>query len=221
VCLKCLVPAYFYKSTPWATLASTTQPLVIIANASNGPGTTRDSTYYGWLDAARAAGHRVMGYVYSGWGGRATASVLADMDAWTQLYGVADYFVDEASALQTDVAYYRQLLNTAVSTAPTRTFMLNPGTPPVNDYFTLRPGIDILVFEHAWSGYTATTLPARLDAVASQCWIMALSASETDMNQAAAVARSRRFAGYFGTDVSFTAGLPSYWANEKALAVCA
>jgi hypothetical protein len=59
-----------------------------------------------------------------------------------------------------------------------------------------------------------------LDAVASQCWIMALAATQADMQQAAAVARNRRFAGFFATDLPFTTGLPSYWAAQKTLAVC-
>jgi hypothetical protein len=37
---------------------------------------------------------------------------------------------------------------------------------------------------------------------------------------AAAVARNRRFAGFFATNQPFTTGLPTYWARQTALAVC-
>lgn len=49
---------------------------------------------------------------------------------------------------------------------------------------------------------------------------MALSASEADMQQAQAIARIRRFAGFFATDLPFGTGLPTYWAKQKALGVC-
>ena len=221
VCLSTLVPAYFYKAAPWAELAAGKLPTVIIANASNGPGIRLDTQYLAWINAARAAGHRVKGYVYSGYGQRAIPAVLADMAAWTQLYGVSDFFIDEASSTLTDLPYYRELLTAAAAAQNGRRFMLNPGMAPAIAYFGLAPSLEILVFENDWSTYTNASLPATLDAVASQCWLMALSASQADMQQAAAVARSRRFAGFFATNLPFTTGLPAYWAQQTALAVCA
>jgi len=222
VCLSALVPAYFYRSDAWSTLATSTQAVVAIANVSNGPGTVLDSQYLGWISQVRAAGHRVKGYVHTSYGARAASAVLADMDTWHRLYGVDDFFIDEASVKSSDVSYYRNLLATAVGVNASRRFMLNPGAAPDPAYFGLQPGIEVLVFEQPWSAYnSSTSLPASLDAFASQCWIMALSASQADMLQAAAIARSRRFAGFFATDVSFTTGLPSYWAQQAALAVCA
>lgn len=221
VCLSTLVPAYFYKPLPWTELAAGKQPTVIIANTSNGPGTRPDAQYLAWINAARAAGHRVKGYVYSGFGQRAIPAVLADMATWTQFYGVSDFFIDEASATTADLPYYRELLTVATAAQSGRRFMLNPGMAPAIAYFGLLPDLEILVFENAWSTYNSASLPTMLDAVASQCWLMALSASATDMQQAAAVARNRRFAGFFATNLPFTTGLPTYWAQEAALAVCA
>lgn len=221
VCLSTLVPAYFYKSAPWAQLTASGPSTVVIANASNGPGSKLDAQYKAWIDAVRSTGNRVKGYVYTLYGQRSTAAVLADMDAWTQLYGINDFFVDEVSVKAIDVAYYANLLATASAANPNRRFMLNPGAPPDPAYFSLLPAIEVLVFENPWTSYSNTSLPAALDAFASQCWIMGLSASQADMLQIAAVARSRRFAGFFATDVTFTAGLPTYWDAEKTLAVCA
>ena len=221
VCLSTLVPAYFYKPLPWAELAAGKQPTVIIANANNGPGIRLDTQYLAWINTARAAGHRVKGYVYSGYGQRAIPAVLADMAIWTQFYGVSDFFIDEASATTADLPHYRELLTAAAAAQAGRRFMLNPGMAPAIAYFGLTPGLEILVFENAWSAYTSASLPSSLDAVASQCWLMALSASEADMQQAAALARSRRFAGFFATNLPFTTGLPTYWAKQAALAICA
>ena len=57
VCLSTLVPAYFYKAAPWAELAAGKRPTVIIANASNGPGTRLDTQYLAWINAARVMSH--------------------------------------------------------------------------------------------------------------------------------------------------------------------
>ena len=222
VCLSTLVPAYFYKAGPWAQLAATNQPTVIIANASNGPGSKLDPQYKAWIDAARSKGHRVKGYVYTGFGQRAAASVLAEMQAWSLLYGLNDFFLDEVSAEIANVPYYDALLAAASAANPARRFMLNPGAPPDAAYFKMLPAIEVLVFESPWASYNSSiSLPSVLDAFASQCWIMGLSANAADMLQIAAIARSRRFAGFFATDVAFTAGLPTYWDAEKALAICA
>lgn len=220
VCLSSLVPAYFYKPAPWEALAATRQSTVVIANASNGPGNRHDAQYQAWIDGVRSAGHRVKGYVYTRYGQRAATTVLADMDAWAQLYGVSDFFLDEVSATLSDVPYYRSLLASAIAITPARRFMLNPGTAPDAAYFSLLPDIEVLVFENAWSSRNGSSLPATLDAVASQCWLMALSATEADMLQVAAMAKSRRFAGFFATNLPYTAGLPAYWETHKALAVC-
>ena len=221
VCLQVLVPAYFYKTnTAWKQLVATTQPLVVIANANNGPGAALDVGYQLAINEIRAAGHRVKAYVHTLYGKRDPALVLADMDAWSRLYGVNDFFIDEASALTQDLAYYRDLLAAASAKNPARKYMLNPGTTPVAGYFDLSPGVEVLVYEKPWSSYDASSLPAWLDTVASQCWIMALSATEVQMQEVAAIARARRFAGFFATNVPFTSGLPAYWNSQARLAIC-
>lgn len=224
ICPQLVVPAYFYASNKaWADLAKVTQPTVIIANVSNGAGKVVDTQFVAVINAARTAGHRVKGYVYTQYGGRSATQVLADMDAWSRLYGVNDYFIDEASALAKDLPYYRNLLQTALATITTRRFMLNPGAPPDRSYFDLVAGVEIVVYETVWSTYTtnpAFALPTWLDAVASQTWIMALNASAAEMQAAAALARQRGFAGFFATDVSFVARLPTYWAQETGWAGC-
>jgi hypothetical protein len=220
VCVSTLVPAYFSTDAAWSELAASTQAMVVIANVSNGPGSALDAKYLTWINAVRGAGHRVKGYVYTSYAKRSSAAVLLDMERWRQFYALDDFFVDEVTATSVSLPYYSALLGSASGVHPADRFMLNPGAVPVSGYFSLLPGIEILVFESAWSSYSSASLPTMLDAVASQCWIMALAATQADMQQAAAVARNRRFAGFFATDLPFTTGLPSYWAAQKALAVC-
>ena len=222
VCTQMVVPAYFYATkAAWTTLTKNTTPLIAIANVNTGPGTTVDSQFTTTIQAARAAGHRVKGYIYTSYGTRSSADVLADMEAWSKLYGVNDYFLDEVSALAADLPYYRTVLQTAYAKNSSRRFMLNPGAAPDKAYFSIVPNVEIVVYEAAWSKYTANSLPAWLDEFASQSWIMALNASQAQMQEAANIARQRKFAGFFATDVStFTAGLPSYWTQETAQAGC-
>lgn len=218
--INILVPAYSYKAKVWEKLADTTTPLVVIANASNGPGSRWDAQYQEWIDRVRDAGHRVKGYVYTGYGKRNSALVLADIEAWNTLYGINDFFLDEASVAASDLAYYRSILNQAVAVDDSRRFMLNPGTPPDKGYFTLlsESDIEILVYEKPWYNYTSNSLPGWLDTFASQCWIMALVASEADMQTAAKITRARNFAGFFATDTEFSVNLPSYWESEAEMA---
>ncbi len=216
--LNILVPAYRYQSSIWETLAATTTPLVVIANASNGPGRRWDAQYQNWIDMVRNAGHRVKGYVYTSYGKRSSTSVLADIEAWNTFYGLDDFFLDEASTAATDLSYYRTILNQAVAVDAGRRFMLNPGTAPDKGYFTLLSGIEMLVYEKPWYSYTSSSLPTWLSSFASQCWLMALVASETDMQAAAKVTRTRNFAGFFATDTDFAVGLPSYWNSEAVTA---
>lgn len=216
--LKVLVPAYRYDGAVWKALAATKTPLVVIANVSNGPGKRLDVQYQSWIEGVRNAGHRVKGYVYTSYGKRNTATVLADIEAWNTFYGIDDFFLDEATATTTYLSYYGNLLNQAVANVPTRRFMLNPGMPPDKGYFGLLPGVEMLVYENPWYKYTTSSLPTWLNTYASQCWILALEADESEMQAVAAVTRARNFAGFFATDSAFTAGLPSYWVNEATLA---
>lgn len=225
VCLQMVIPAYFYATkAAWTTLIQNTTPSIVIANVSNGPGTVVDKQFATVIQAARAAGHRVKGYVYTGYGTRNSTKVLSEIAAWSNLYGVNDFFLDEVSALNSDLPYYRSLVQTAYATNSEWRFMLNPGTAPDPAYFSILPkeaNVEIVVYEANWSNYTATSLPAWLDTYASQSWIMALKATESQMEEAVAIARERKFAGFFATDVStFTVGLPSYWAHELELASC-
>jgi hypothetical protein len=225
VCLQMVIPAYFYASkSAWTTLIQNTTPSIVIANVSNGPGTVVDKQFATVIQAARAAGHRVKGYVYTGYGTRNSTKVLSEIAAWSNLYGVNDFFLDEVSALNSDLPYYRSLVQTAYATNSEWRFMLNPGAAPDPAYFSILPkeaNVEIVVYEANWSNYTATSLPAWLDTYASQSWIMALKATESQMEEAVAIARERKFAGFFATDVStFTVGLPSYWAHESELASC-
>jgi hypothetical protein len=119
---------------------------LIIANPGNGPGSSYDPLYGQAINATLAAGDafrsrlasmltsdssvatriakltstppmRVIGYVRTGYGGRATSAIVADVSRWLTLYNVSGFFLDEAittaagfTQFQTIVTSIRQLL---------------------------------------------------------------------------------------------------------------
>jgi hypothetical protein len=63
-----VVPAYFDPPATWDALvyAATEVPLIVIANPDSGPGPSLDPAYVQGINNLRAAGAKVIGYVYSG-----------------------------------------------------------------------------------------------------------------------------------------------------------
>jgi hypothetical protein len=96
-----LVPAYFYPvaGSPWDDLvdAAGTIPVTAILNPASGPGGAQDSNYVAVVDALRAAGGAVVGYVHSSWGSRPMAEVTAEIDRYADWYDIDGIFVDEMS----------------------------------------------------------------------------------------------------------------------------
>jgi hypothetical protein len=160
VCQSVAIPAYFYPSAGglWSN-ADTSAPGVgiMVANVANGPGAAVNSDYASAITAARAAGIRVFGYVYTHYGAISTGTVEAGINAWRTLYGVTSIFLDEASTSSSELSYY-QTLSSYVHTAAGAQTMVNFGTLPAQSEMTAG---DILVtFEGAYSSYGSTRFPS-------------------------------------------------------------
>lgn len=99
--LNVLVPAYFYPvaGSPWDRLTQTAglHPgrVGAIGDPFNGPGPSFDPTYDAAFRAFRAAGGRLIGYVYTSYGNRSAALVKADIDSWYSWYELDGIFLDE------------------------------------------------------------------------------------------------------------------------------
>ncbi|MGA2874718.1 MAG: spherulation-specific family 4 protein [Nitrososphaerales archaeon] len=115
-----MIPLYSYPGSEWnvveqAKLAHPSVPIVAIINPDNGPGDSRDPKYVAGVNNLRSAGVTVLGYVYTSYGARDSASVTADINAYKSWYNVSGIFFDEMSNVQGNAAYYLALSTYAKS----------------------------------------------------------------------------------------------------------
>jgi hypothetical protein len=68
---------------------------ILVANPADGPGSVADPAYQGAMARAKLAGIMVLGYVATSYGQRPSAEVLADINAYYDLYGPSGIFLSE------------------------------------------------------------------------------------------------------------------------------
>jgi hypothetical protein len=240
--MEIMVPAYFYPSfdpaqSQWdemqAALASGV-PVTAIINVFNGPGSAANSDYRAAVDQFRAAGGRVLGYVYTCYGAnlctsavaptRSTTEVLADVQRYADWYNIDGIFFDEMAADVATANFYRTVTD-AVRTAHADWRLVgNPGTAIPQE---LADMVDTVVtFEQGRGDYSqATTAPWMIGAPPSrQAHLHYNVDSETQMRLLLAEAATRGAGSIYITDDRYTPGdpvdtnpfdrLPSYWQAE-------
>lgn len=163
--LELLVPAYFdpgagNQQEYWnaMTSAAAQAPLTAIANPNNGPGDQINSDYTEAIASLHAAGGKVVGYIYTGYGQRLPFLVHTDIDQWLDFYDVDGFFVDEMSSENSPnrIAYYGDLYDYIKSKGASLKVIGNPGINPETNYFAPRRTADVLtVFENPASTYPA------------------------------------------------------------------
>jgi hypothetical protein len=103
-------------------------PVIAILNPDNGPGSAASSAYASGIPALTGAGIRVIGYVYTSYGARASATVRTDIDRWHSWYPAMNgIFFDEESNTPGTEAYYGDLSSYVKSLGMTLA-VGNPGT---------------------------------------------------------------------------------------------
>ncbi len=168
--MKVLVPAYFYPlggaTGHWGrmTTAAAKFPagtIYAIANVSNGPDSGQDAdrvAYQGAISAFRAAGGRVLGYVYTSYGARDIGQVKADIDLWYSRFGVEGIFLDEQANTAAALPYYRAIRDHIKSKGGEALVVANPGTATLEGYMATN---DVTcVFETDGQAGFATWTPA-------------------------------------------------------------
>jgi Spherulation-specific family 4 len=150
-----VIPLYVDPGKYWdeaiaARRAHLNVPMILIANADNGPGSA-NASYATYIKKAQAAGILVIGYTYTQNGKRPLATVEAAISKWHELYGVTGAFLDEMAP--NDPAYYTAI--TAYAHSHSVPFVMgNPGDnalgnsgPDVINFFE-QHGYPSLVFLH-------------------------------------------------------------------------
>jgi hypothetical protein len=160
-CQAVAVPAYFYPAAggPWSTSDANAPGVgLMVANVANGPGTAVNSDYASAINAARAAGIKVFGYVYTNYGGVSLSTVEANISAWKTMYGVSSVFLDEASTSSSQLSYYETLSSYVHAQTSGAQTIINFGTIPSEG--EMGAGDIILTFEGDYSTYGSTRFPS-------------------------------------------------------------
>jgi hypothetical protein len=219
------VPAYFYPSgtglTDWnqMTTAAATIPITAILNPNSGPGSASDPNYASAVDALRAAGGKVMGYVHTSYGARPSATVLAEVNSYASFYHLDGIFVDEMDNTLGSLNYYTGLYSSIKAAHPTWSVFGNPGTTTLEQYLT-GPAADVLtVFEGDgvnYPGYTPSSWNFNYDRSHFANLIYNVSTAAV-MQSDVALAAARNAGHVYVTDDNLPNPydtLPSYWDQE-------
>ncbi len=216
-----IVPNYIYP-TPgaWSEYVSGFPTCAtIVANPASGPGASPNSDYTTAINAARAAGLQVIGYVHTSYTAVDIAVVKADIDSWYSFYTVDGIFIDEVQATTgASFTYYQGLYNYIKAKHATRNFVvMNPGVTPDESYMQISDSIIIL--ENSYTGWQSATPYAAWMAnyLASKMCIVIHTISDTNGMQAIINAgKAHNVGSYFLTDQAGYNAVPSelFWQAE-------
>jgi Spherulation-specific family 4 len=171
-----LVPAYFYPSadpalSQWDEMTAAAAAggrITAIINVNNGPGASINGDYVNAVNSFRAAGGKVLGYVYTCYGintcitglpaTRSTADVLADAQRYASWYNVDGIFLDEMSNTAAALPFYQTVADGLRAARPSGSIVGNPGTSTPAAYLNVAD--TLVTFENGTGSYAgAATEP--------------------------------------------------------------
>jgi len=213
------IPAYFYPGVLWgeATSGSPDVTGYLVMNPDNGPGLSSDPAYVAAVNAAIAAGYRVLGYVFTSNAARLATNVKADIDAYKSWYNVSGIFLDETSGLLADVAYYQDLADYIRATAGTYV-VLNPGAVPDETYMGI--GDSVVVTESDYAAYLTWSPPSWAASYPGKTTHLIHGVAAANLDAVFALSQARHADNVYITDDALPNPwdtLPSYWSDEQAL----
>jgi Spherulation-specific family 4 len=240
-----LVPAYFYPSfnpalSYWDEMtaaAAAGTKITAIVNPNNGPGAAFNSDYSTAINAFRAAGGTVLGYVYTCYGNnncvtglpttRSVQDVLDDAAKYRSWYGVSGVFLDEMSNSVDDYGFYKAVAAGLRSTDASTQIFGNPGT--ATDEIYLNVADTLVTFERGTGSYAgaSTRQPWMDTAPASRQGHLHYNVdTEAQMRSLLAQAQALNAGYVYITNDCYRPGdatctnpwnsLPSYWTAEAA-----
>ncbi|WP_457390406.1 spherulation-specific family 4 protein [Roseateles sp. P5_E1] len=237
--IEIIVPAYFYPSwmpsqNEWHQLSWAAQQgaqVTAIMNPGNGPGLASNSDYVASVNEFRAAGGKVIGYVYTCYGvnhctsevppTRSTHEVLADAQKYANWYGVDGVFLDEMATQPGALPFYQTVSNSLRAVHPGWEIVGNPGVTPTAGYTALAN--TLMSFEGSYSDFINGSFLSGLTNAASTGAIVHSVATVAQMQQVMGLARQYGLGAIYVTDGTMASGnpylhLPSYWSAEVAAA---
>jgi len=182
-----IFPLYIYPSdncAAWSSVISgiqshTTIQFYMVVNPGSGPGSAGsqpDTTYQACIARLRTTGAasgnnvKILGYVATGGGSRASADVLTDINTysnWTSTYRPEGIFFDEASNKASFLSAYTTYTSQVRSKFTTSHIILNPGVvPETTGYFNIAD--QIVTFENYYSEFQPSDIVISSAAPASK-----------------------------------------------------
>jgi hypothetical protein len=225
VSVRIAVPAYFYPDQQWQRLIAAAPKVgMIIFNPNSGPGAGSDGglgdpNYQAVIAQAKAAGIIVLGYVSTNYGQRAPTDVLADINAYYDLYSPSGIYLAEGpmDADCTSMQQQYQGFANAAHARDSRAF-LAVGTRfcPTYIYF-----FDLMVqFARTWSEYQTYQPPSWMPANSPERFCHFVDSVSAADASAALTLTVTNGAGWVyvtdQTDPNPWGMLPSYFDQELA-----
>lgn len=213
--MKILCVSYFYPGPIWDTLIKSSNGEVsAIINPHNGVGETQNADYARLCTKLRRAGVRILGYISTRWGDRPQSQIGEEMTQYELMYGVWDFFLDEAATLPDKLPYYKNLY--ALSSG---LIVLNHGTIPDEAY--LECGDVLVVFESTYAKHTLVKFPHWMKRYPKNRFAQIIHSAPDWARAKRAMAKASETSGFvYVTDDTEAPDdnpydvLPSYWQKE-------
>lgn len=214
-----VIPAYWSnESGPWSQLVQTHPAgTIAVANFNAGPPASFDSTFNQEVSQAHAAGIRVIGYVHTGFGGRALSAIHNDINGWSR-YQVDGIFLDEVRANTANVAFYQQIANDIRGrTGAGHLVVSNAGWIPATSQYLQSADI-IIAYEGTASGLSnfRAQVPAWMSDPARFAAIVEGVSSSQISQILQQNMQSHVGYNYLIDSTQVYSRLPSFWSQETA-----
>jgi hypothetical protein len=222
-CPAIVVPAYFGSNALWQTMDNSPGKEVVIMNPSNGPGSRSNPNYVAEVNAAKASGITVIGYIPTGSGSAAVSTVTSQAQKYAKWYGVTGFFLDEVSASTKKLSTYQSYVSSLDAAYNNPLIMLNPGTVPASGYLGLGSNTQVVVYEGPVSQFNPNQFPSWLQPYFPRSVIITYSSNATQMDTTVSYAKSNGFAGVFAASAGLPnpyGTLPSYFSSEGQATGC-
>jgi Spherulation-specific family 4/PEP-CTERM motif len=235
--MELLVPAYFYPSfdpalSYWdemTAVAAAGGHITAIVNVNNGPGDSLNGDYSSAINSFRAAGGKVLGYVYTCYGintctpglpaTRTATDVLADAQRYATWYNVDGIFLDEMSNSAAALPFYQTVAAGLRAARPGGSIVGNPGTSTPAAYLNVAD--TLVTFESGAASYAGAATEPWMGTAAPQRQANLLYNVSSEAAMRALVQQAaQRNVGYLYVTNDVLPNpwdqLPSYWLAEVA-----
>src|SRR5215510_1813668 len=157
------VPLFVYPTrAEWNTCVTVKSkypavPMIACFNPSSGVGGSQNADYVNGVGKLKAAGIKMIGYVYTSYGSRDPVACKAEIDKYKTWYNVDGIFFDEMSNTAGKEQYYKDLTAYVKSKAMTITIG-NPGTSTRESFVG---SVDTILIYESGGYLPATDIKAR------------------------------------------------------------